>query len=74
MNREFNQYANQLIQDLPSNQGYTIQYLLYNALQSLTSITILLEQVFLMIDIIITIVAAYVVYILLTNSLKDRVY
>ena len=53
---------------------YTVQYLLYTSLQSLSSITILLEQVFIMIDIIITLVAAYVIYILMTNSIKEKVY
>ena len=52
---------------------YTVQYLLYTSLQSLSSITILLEQVFIMIDIIITLVAAYVIYILMTNSIKEKV-
>lgn len=42
--------------------------------QSLSSVTILLEQVFFMIDIIITIVAAYVIYILMLSDVKQKMW
>ena len=81
---DFNHYANEIVSSLPQNYDYTTSYLLYTSLQvlfmylskkqSLSSVTILLEQVFLMIDIIITIVAAYVIYILMLSSIKEKMF
>lgn len=59
---------------LPHPNEISIQYLLYNSLQSLSSITLLLQQVFLMIDMIITLVAAYIIHILLSSRMKDQMY
>ena len=71
--RQFNAYANRVIATIPNNEDYSVQYLLYTSLQSLSSVTILLEQVFIMIDVIITLIAAYVIYILVTTSVKEKV-
>ena len=68
--RRFTTYASEIAHLLPSTA--TTQYLLYSALQSLGSITVLLDQVFAMIVIIITLVAVYVIYILLRSSLQDK--
>lgn len=68
--RRFNAYASEVTSLLPST--VTAQYLLYASLQSLASVTVLLDQVFVMIVVIITLVAAYVIYILLLSSLKDK--
>ena len=70
--RRFNTYANEVISTLPAGIELTTQFLLYSSLQSLSSITTLLEQVFIMIDIIITIVAAYVITILMLSSTKEK--
>lgn len=72
--RQFNDYANNVIASIPNSENYSVQYLLYTSLQSLSSVTILLEQVFFMIDVIITLIAAYVIYILVTTSVKEKVY
>ena len=72
--RQFNDYANKVIASIPNSENYSVQYLLYTSLQSLSSVTILLEQVFFMIDVIITLIAAYVIYILVTTSVKEKVY
>lgn len=69
---EFNKYANQLMKTIPQSQDLSVQYLLYNSLQSLTYITVLLEQVFIMIDVIITCVAAYVIYILHSSHTREK--
>lgn len=74
IHRQFNDYANNVIASIPDSEDYSVQYLLYTSLQSLSSVTILLEQVFLMIDVIITLIAAYVIYILVTTSVKEKVY
>ena len=70
--RRFNTYANEVISTLPEGIELTTQFLLYSSLQSLSSITTLLEQVFIMIDIIITVVAAYVITILMLSSTKEK--
>ena len=70
--RRFNTYANEVISTLPEGIEITTQFLLYSSLQSLSSITTLLEQVFIMIDIIITVVAAYVITILMLSSTKEK--
>lgn len=70
--RRFNTYASEVTSLLPSTA--TAQYLLYTSLQSLASVTVLLDQVFVMIVVIITLVAAYVIYILLLSSLKDKLF
>ncbi|KAK8821170.1 hypothetical protein WA538_005799 [Blastocystis sp. DL] len=74
MDKEFNRFANQIVKRLPSTQDFTTTQLLYSSLQSLSSVTILLEQVFFMIDIIITIVAAYVIYILMLSDVKQKIF
>ena len=81
--REFNRFANQIVKRLPSTHDFTTTQLLYSLCrydsatffsQSLSSVTILLEQVFFMIDIIITIVAAYVIYILMLSDVKQKMW